>query len=75
MFGFANFLLLALFAAAVFDLIFALARGDGLRGALHGLWNTPHLLFQKEREKERIYQPIIHTGDQLLMTDLAIIKR
>ena len=32
------------------------------------------LLFQKEREKERIYQPIIHTGDQLLMTDLAIIK-
>ena len=33
------------------------------------------LLFQKEREKERIYQPIIHTGDQLLMTDLAIIKR
>ena len=45
MFGFANFLLLALFAAAVFDLIFALARGGGLRGALHGLWNTPHLLF------------------------------
>ena len=29
------------------------------------------LLFQKER----IYQPIIHMGDQLLMTDLAIIKR
>ena len=27
MFGFANFLLLALFAAAVFALIFALARG------------------------------------------------
>ena len=35
---------------------------------------TIDLLFQKEREKERIYQPIIHTGDQLLMTDLAIIK-
>ena len=33
------------------------------------------LLFQKEKEKERIYQPIIHMGDQLLMTDLAIIKR
>lgn len=48
MFGFANFLLLALFAAAVFDLIFALARGGGLRGALHGLWNTPHLLFGQQ---------------------------
>ena len=54
MFGFANFLLLALFAAAVFDLIFALARGGGLRGALHGLWNTPHLLFGQQLAEWRL---------------------
>ena len=54
MFGFANFLLLALFAAAVFDLIFALARGGGLRGALHGLWNTPHLLFGQQPAEWRL---------------------
>ena len=54
MFGFANFLLLALFAAAVFDLIFALARGGGLRGALHGLWNTPHLLLGQQLAEWRL---------------------
>lgn len=54
MFGFANFLLLALFAAAVFDLFFALARGGGLRGALHGLWNTPHLLFGQQLAEWRL---------------------
>ena len=54
MFGFANFLLLALFAAAVFDLIFALARGGGLRGALHGLWNTPRLLFGQQLAEWRL---------------------
>ena len=54
MFGFANFLLLALFAAVVFDLIFALARGGGLRGALHGLWNTPHLLFGQQLAEWRL---------------------
>ena len=54
MFGFANFLLLALFAAAVFDLIFALARGGGLRGALHGLWSTPHLLFGQQLAEWRL---------------------
>lgn len=54
MFGFANFLLLALFAAAVFDLIFALARGGGLREALHGLWNTPHLLFGQQLAEWRL---------------------
>ena len=52
MFGFANFLL-ALFAAAVFDLIFA-CQGRRVARALHGLWNTPHLLFGQQLAEWRL---------------------
>lgn len=45
MFGFANALLLALFAAAAVDLIFALRAQKSLRPAVTGLWRQEHLLF------------------------------
>lgn len=45
MFGFANALLLALFAAAAVDLIAAVLRTRSLRTALTSLWNEEHLLF------------------------------
>lgn len=45
MFGFANALLLVLFAAAVFDLVSAWRRQKALRPALHWLWDNDHLLF------------------------------
>ncbi len=45
MFGFANFLLLALFAAAAVDLIGAWRRCGGPVPALRSLWREEHLLF------------------------------
>lgn len=45
MFGYANGLLLALFAAAAADLILAWRRAHGLRPALAALWREEHLLF------------------------------
>lgn len=45
MFGFANALLLALFAAAAIDLVLAWRRTGGLRPALASLWREEHLLF------------------------------
>lgn len=45
MFGFANGLLLALFAAAACDLALAVRRQHSLRGALGWLWENEHLLF------------------------------
>lgn len=45
MFGFANFLLLALFAAAAVDFLLAWRRRGGPRPALAALWREEHLLF------------------------------
>ena len=73
MFGFANFLLLALFAAAVFDLIFALARGGGLRGALHGLWNTPRLLFGQQLAEWRLQLGSILFAAGLAAYEISVV--
>ena len=45
MFGFANALLLALFAAAAVDFILALRQHAGPVAAFRALWNREHLLF------------------------------
>lgn len=45
MFEFANFLLLALFAAGAFDAVWALRRQGSAAGAWRLVWHTPHFLF------------------------------
>jgi len=50
LFAFANFLLLALFAAAAADLLSA-CRAQGCRAALGWLWRTPHPLFGSRAER------------------------
>ena len=54
MFGFANALLLALFAAAAADLILTWRRTGALRPALTALWGGEHLLFGPWGESARL---------------------
>lgn len=54
MFGFANALLLALFAAAAVDLGLALRRHRALPAALRALWGQEHLLFGSWRPALRL---------------------
>ncbi|MEE0802040.1 MAG: hypothetical protein U0L91_12350 [Gemmiger sp.] len=54
MFEFANFLLLALFAAAAVDLVRGWRAAGSLLPALADLWSRPHLLFSSRAESLRL---------------------
>lgn len=54
MFGFANALLLALFAAAALDFVFAWRHNGAPAAALHSLWQQEHLLFGNWKAAARL---------------------
>ena len=73
MFAFANFLLLALFAAAAVDVVLAVRRQGGAKAALGWLWRTDHLLFGgwQAQTRLRLAEPVFAAG--LALYEVSVV--